>query len=49
MPFLPLVLNMNRIDDDESNGMAYITVLMVSFDITKNAIKEDGTDCFALL
>ena len=35
-------------DDDESNGMAYITVLTVPR-FQNNAIKEFGTDFFALV
>ena len=51
MLFWPLVLNKTGFaddDDDESNGMAYITVLTVPR-FQNNAIKEFGTDCFALV
>ena len=45
--FTGFVLNMTRFDDNESNGMAFMTFWMsLVFKII--AMKDLGTDCFAL-
>ena len=51
MPFCSLVLNITGFaadDADESNAMAFMTVLIVSC-CHNNDINEFGTDCYALL